>query len=185
MVFGFWRKSRTQQQRNQEVIERLHDMMVQAVRQPAFYQSMGVADHFEGRFDLQILHAFLLTRRLTHLPAPAADIAQDLTDLMFARLDAVLREMGVGDLAVPKRIKKMAEAYLGRRAVYEAALTGNDEHALSIALARNVLGREQSDDHSRALAAYVRAAVKALAAADLLAFESGQVILPSPQDFVV
>jgi|APCry1669190156_1035279.scaffolds.fasta_scaffold03963_4 cytochrome b pre-mRNA-processing protein 3 len=177
-MFGFWRKAR-----NRVVIERLHDDMVQAARQPAFYTSMGVADDFEGRFDLLVLHAALITHRLMALPSKGSDMAQDLTDLMFARFDVALREMGVGDLAVPKRIKKLAEAYLGRRKAYEEVFVGRDDEALAAVLARNVLGRADVDQCSRALARYTRQAQSMLDGAQLLVFEQGPLVFPDASAF--
>lgn len=178
MVFGFWRKKR-----NRLVIERLHEDMVRAARQPAFYTHLGVADNFEGRFDLIVLHAVLLTRRLMALPPKGPDMAQDLTDLMFARFDAALREMGVGDLAVPKRMKKLAEAYLGRRMAYDGALDQGDQQALTLALARNILGRSDVDGQSHTLTRYVLAAQNLLDGTSLVVCEQGPVVFPAADSF--
>ena len=102
-----------------------------------FYLEHGVADTFEGRFELLILHAGPVLKRLNEAEAPGPDLAQDLVDAIFRHLDAGLREMGVGDLAVPKRIKKLAEAFLGRSAAYDSAI-GEGQEAVEAALSRNV-----------------------------------------------
>lgn len=123
---------------NRRVVERLYAGIIAAVRQPVFYDTYGVADTFEGRFELLIFHAGLILGRLNTAEAPGPAVAQDLVDAIFRHLDAGLREMGVGDLAVPKRMKKLAEAFLGRSAAYDAALR-EGEQALAQALSRNML----------------------------------------------
>jgi len=133
MIFAMFRRSD-----NDKVIDRLHGDIVAAVRQPSLYADYGVEDTFEGRFELLTLFATLLVRRLASLPSPAPEAAQELTDRVFSELDAAMREMGVGDLAVPKRIKKFAAAFLGRRNAYDAALGADTHDQLEAALARNV-----------------------------------------------
>ena len=68
-----------------------------------------------------------MLRRLNRLPAPAADVAQDLVNSVFTQLDASLRELGVGDMGVPKRMKKLGAAFYGRAAGYDAALDAGDD----------------------------------------------------------
>ena len=147
-------------------IETLHMRINAASRQPALYTRLGVPDGVEGRFESLILHVILVLRRLNRLPAPAADVAQDLVNSVFLQLDASLRELGVGDFGVPKRMKKLGAAFYGRASNYDAALDAGDAAALRTALARNVLG---SDDPEAAsgLAGYVVLADRALAEADL------------------
>ncbi|HPG03959.1 MAG TPA: ubiquinol-cytochrome C chaperone family protein, partial [Rhodoblastus sp.] len=111
---------------------------------------------------------------------PAPQLAQDLSNEMFRALDRALREMGVGDLAVPKRIAKLAADYNGRRTAYEAAL-GEGEAALATALARNVYG--QADATLGApLARYMLKAEAALAHAPYAAFDQGPVPFPAPEE---
>ena len=98
----------------------------------------------------------LLLRRLKQLPPPGPEVAQDLADALFRHFDLGLREMGVSDIAVPRRMRDLAEAFLGRARAYNAALdeTGAaGQAALAAALSRNVLGG--AGDGAR-LAAFVR-----------------------------
>ena len=113
-----------------------------AARQPGLYLALGVPDSVEGRFETLCLHVILVLRCLRQLPAPAEDVAQDLVDSVFAQLDSSLRELGVGDLGVAKRMKKLAQAFYGRASVYEPALEQGDRDGLAQALGRNVLGGE-------------------------------------------
>jgi len=175
MIFAMFRRSG-----NERVIDRLHGDIVAAVRQPALYADYGVEDTFEGRFELLTLFATLLVRRLALLPSPAPEAAQELTDRIFSELDAAMREMGVGDLAVPKRIKKFASAFLGRRNAYDAALASASMEQLAAALARNVYGREAAEGAVRAarLARYALAVEAAFAAASLESFAKGSAPFP-------
>ena len=164
-----------------ETAERLYGEIMAAARRPAlFLPPYNVPDTLEGRFDALVLHAFLVVRRLAALPAPAPQLAQDLSDEMFRALDRALREMGVGDLAVPKRIAKLAADYNGRRTAYEAALGEGDE-ALAAALARNVYGRTDAAVGAP-LARYVKQVEAALAEAPFAAFERGPIPFPAPEE---
>lgn len=147
MFFSFGRKRALA---DQQLVDRLHADIVAAVRRPAFYLDYGVADTFQGRFELLTFHAGLILRRLNDAEAPGPALAQDLVDTIFRHLDSGLREMGVGDLAVPKRMKKLAEAFLGRSAAYDAALR-ESENALAEALSRNMF---DGGDGGKAMARY-------------------------------
>jgi cytochrome b pre-mRNA-processing protein 3 len=146
---GLWpfRRSRAQQD-----AERLLSAVIQVSRQPNFYGPDRVPDTLEGRFELMTLHAALALERLKAEPT-LAPLAQQFTDRLFRHFDAGLREAGVGDLAVPKRIRKMAGAFYGRVKAYGEALAMG-EAALADALARNV---GVNDAFATVLAAYARA----------------------------
>lgn len=116
----------------------LYGSAVAAARDPALYTRFGVPDTLDGRFDMIGLHAFLLIGRLTGEPAPGPALAQAIFDAMFSDMDINLREMGVGDLSVGKKVKAMWEAFHGRSAAYAAALRANDVAAMEAALQRNV-----------------------------------------------
>ncbi len=126
-------------QANQQVIDRLHDDIVAAARRPTFYVDYGIDDTFEGRFELMTVLSGLVLRRLNAAEEPGPAVAQDLVDTIFRRLDPGLRELGVGDLAVPKRMKSLAQAFTGRCAAYDAGLGAGPE-LLGAALGRNVYG---------------------------------------------
>jgi cytochrome b pre-mRNA-processing protein 3 len=161
---------------NRLVIDRLHGEIVAAARNPVLFTVFGIEDNFEGRFESVVLHAALVLRRLRALPAPAPDVAQDLADALFRHFEVALREIGVGDSSVPKKMKGLAEAFFGRGLAYDEALRGG--HAeLAEALKRNVhAGRKGGD----ALALYVAALDAALAGAPVEAFIAGPVPFPSP-----
>ena len=157
-VLGFFRKDP-----RREAIETLYGRIAAASREPGLYLDLGVPDTVEGRFEAVTLHVILVLRRLGGLPGPADEVAQDLVDCFFRHLDASLRELAVGDLAVPKRMNKLGEAFAGRSMAYRNALESGGD-ALPAALGRNVLG---SAEAAHGLAGYVRASVAALAAQSL------------------
>src|SRR3979490_1450818 len=102
-------------------IEAIYGMIVAQAREPLFYRAMGVPDTVNGRFDMVLLHLWMVLRRLRGGeggagPPPA------LFDHFGGDMDANLRELGVGDLTVPKRMQKFGEAFYGRAAAYDLAL---------------------------------------------------------------
>lgn len=130
----------------------LYGQAVAAARDPVFYTGFAVADTLDGRFDMICLHAALLTRRLAGQPA----LAQAVFDAMFHDMDGCLREAGVGDLGVPRRVKAMWEAFNGRARAYGQALDHGDAAALSDSLLRNLWrGRADARVQADILAGWV------------------------------
>ena len=179
MIFRLFRRSD-----NQAVIAGLYAGMVAAARQPALFTGLGMVDTFEGRFESVTLHAALVLRRLNALPLPGPEMAQDLIDAVFRHFDHTLREMGVGDTAVPKRMKRLVEAFLGRSGAYDEALRRGSD-ALADALARNVLAAADGTTPATlpALTRYVEAATVLLDEAPLQAFIEGRPPFPDPAQF--
>ena len=160
-----------------KVKDRAHSLyvaLVEQARQPAFYSRCGAPDTLDGRFELILLHAVLLLRRLRDEGETGVELGQTVFDVMIDDMDQSLREMGVGDLAVGRRVKAMAQAYFGRTASYEAALSADDDDAeLAAALARNLFGTVSAEAGDVAVMAdYMRRQAAQLAAqtgAELLA----------------
>lgn len=143
--------------------DQAHVLYVSAVRQArqeSFYATCGVPDTIDGRFDLIVLHVFLLLRGLKKGGEAGQKLGQAVLEVMFDDMDQNLREMGVGDLSVGKKVKAMARAFYGRAQAYGDALEpGAAANALEEALDRNIYGREApSPAQLQALAAYVRVA---------------------------
>lgn len=121
-----------------QAADSIYRAIVEQSRQPAFYIECGVPDTPDGRFDMITAHLVLVLRQLRRNHPEKKDLAQALFDLTFADFDQNLREMGVGDLAVGKRVKAMARAFYGRLAVYDSALSDSNDIALQLALRRNL-----------------------------------------------
>jgi cytochrome b pre-mRNA-processing protein 3 len=164
-------------------IHALYGAIVAQARSVTFYADYRVPDTVEGRFDLIVLHLVLLLHRLGRRAEAARGLGQELFDAFCRDLDANLREMGVGDLAVPKRMQAFAEAFYGRQAAYLAALDAVDQRVFEKALARNIFPAG-NDAGAAQLARYARAAVIRLDAQDDSALIGGEVVFPSPEAFV-
>jgi cytochrome b pre-mRNA-processing protein 3 len=166
-------------------IASLYGMIVAQARLPAFYASFGVPDTVQGRFDLIVLHLVLLLRRLGREDGPVSrqTIGQRLFDAFCRDLDENLREMGIGDLAVPKHMRRFGEAFYGRQAAYLAALQSADERDFENALARNILAGAVIGDRAACLARYAREVVSELDAQDEDALMGGMVAFPNPEAF--
>lgn len=141
-----------------EAVSRLYAAIVAQARQKAFYIRFGVPDTVDGRFELVVLHVFLMLRRLKAGGGGAGAFAQALIDRMFEDMDRNLREMGAADLGVARRIKAMVSAFYGRAAAYEAGLAG-DGDGLRGALRRNLYGTvEPAPEDLRRMALYLKTA---------------------------
>ncbi len=153
----------------------LYAAAVAAARDPWFYTALGVPDTLDGRFDLVGLHAALLIHRLQGDEAPGPELAQAVFDAMFSDMDHNLREIGVGDLSVGKRVKAMWEAFHGRARAYATALDADDQAALAAALARNVWRGAPGDEGAAStLAAYALRQFEALRRQHLGDFAAGR-----------
>jgi len=155
----------------------LYAAAVTQARQSVLYTALAVPDTLEGRFELVVLHVHLLCRRLGKLGPEGAGLAQALFDAMFRDMDRNLRELGVGDPSIPRRIKAMLEAYYGRIKAYEAALAAGGD-ALVNAIARNVYRAEAASPAARALADYAQHAAAAIEAAPAPELLAGRVEFP-------
>jgi cytochrome b pre-mRNA-processing protein 3 len=188
MIFKLFRQSTPPHS-----IRDLYGAIVAQARTPAFYSAYGVPDTVQGRFDLIVLHLVLVLARIgpqanaqgASAEGAARAIGQKLFDAFCRDLDDNLREMGVGDLTVPKKMRGFAEAFYGRQAAYLAALAATDRRELEIALARNIFGEATAGAGAVRLAAYVRAALAQFGEQDQGAFEAallrGQIAFPKPE----
>lgn len=159
----------------------LYGAIVAQSRRPEFYSQMGVDDTVDGRFEILVLHAGLVMRRLTPLGGRAARVSQALFDVMFQDLDHTLREMGVGDVTVPRRIKEMSEAFYGRSVAYDRALAEAGLEALAAALFRNVY-RGQAATAAGALARYAHGVSARLASQSADEICDGRVQFPELEE---
>lgn len=175
MIFSLFRKDP-----RRTAIAALYARIANASRVPGLYAALGIPDSLEGRFESLSLHMILALRALRELPPPADDVARDLTDAFFRDMDASLREMGVGDTVVPKRMKKVAAAFYGRAQAYDPALNAGRKAELAEALGRNALG---GDAPAVGLARYALAADKGLKAVTLETLLESGPAFPAPETF--
>jgi cytochrome b pre-mRNA-processing protein 3 len=166
----------------------LFDSAAAQARKPALYSDGGVPDTVEGRFECYALHIDLVLHRLKGQGPEAAEVGQALFDRFLDNLDEGLRDMGVGDLSVGKKMRKLGEALYGRMKGYDAAFdaivarAGSDFDAPSLAPLAALISRVlfDTDDAPEAgpLAAYAARCAQALAAQPLEAVLAAE--LPWP-----
>ncbi|MCJ7526659.1 MAG: ubiquinol-cytochrome C chaperone [Methyloceanibacter sp.] len=167
---------------------KLYGAIVAQARLPVFYQGFGVPDTLEGRFLMLSLHLFATLHRLkAEGPKPgepkpgepkALDLAQDLIDRFGADMETVLREIGVGDLSIPKKVRGLAASGASLLQSYEEALAEGDE-ALAAAIAHALqLEDGASGAAGRRLAHYLKGVVDLLQAQDFAALSAGEMRFP-------
>lgn len=153
---------------------KLYQACVTAARRPVFYTVYGVPDTVDGRFDLLLLHTTLVMLRLTDSAAK-----QRLFDLMFADMERSLREMGVGDMGIGKKMKPMLAGFYGRGEAYQAALALTGDEDLIAALTRNLYGkRKGAAEHAPPIARYMRDTVSSLTLQNESDLLTGDVFFP-------
>ncbi len=165
-------------------VEATYIALVDAARNPFFYTGLSVPDTLDGRFEMIVLHLFLLEHRLVmgaDADAESRAFAQALSEHFIADMDRSIREIGVADTGVHRRIGAMGKAYHGRLQAYTASLAEDD--ALRAALARNVYGTVAEGEvaHLRRLAEYTRAMVQALAETPMHEVVRGMYRWPAPE----
>ena len=146
-------------------------------RQVAFYASLGVPDTADKRFELLTLHVALIVLRLKGQGDAAAETAQEVFDTFVQALDDALRELGVGDLAVGKKMRKLGEAFYGRARAYEEAFAAlPDLTALQVLIDRTLL--DAPGPAAASIAAYAGQAFEGLTAQSLSDILEGRVEWP-------
>jgi cytochrome b pre-mRNA-processing protein 3 len=179
MIFGFLRKNNV----NQAIVERQYGILTTAARQKAFYISADVPDTVMGRFEMLTVALILYFRRTASAGEAVKGIAQEIVDAFFEDLDHSIRELGIGDQGVPKRMKKLASMFYGRLDSYGKALDAGDADELAAALKRN-FHPESSDEalSMRRLADYMLEADRVLRSVADEVLERGQAELLDMKD---
>lgn len=161
MILSLFRKKPAR-----EPVYAVYRSIVAQSRRPVFYAEWGVPDTVTGRFDMISLHLALLMRRLRGESEEMHAFSQALHDLFFQDMDRSLREMGAGDMAVPKKIQKMGSLFYGLLGNLSDALDRDDVPGIEVLLVRNV-----TETGAEPLAAY-------------LYQEAQQLAAQSPQDII-
>jgi cytochrome b pre-mRNA-processing protein 3 len=160
--------------------EALYAGLVDQARQPALYRDLGVADRIDSRFELYVLHLALLLNRLKGEGEAASETGQAVFDAFVGALDDSLRELGVGDLSVAKKMRKLGEAVYGRVVGYQTAVGENDSESLSGLIARAVYGEEALTARAEGLARYALSTSEALRGQRLEEILRGRMAWPEP-----
>jgi cytochrome b pre-mRNA-processing protein 3 len=162
-------------------IDALYGVIVAQARSPHFYRACAVPDTVNGRLEMLLLHVFLFFQRVRREADPIRLLGQQVFDRFCRDMDDNLREMGVGDLAVPKQMRQIGEAFYGRAKAYDGALAVPGDAALAKALLRNVYsGASGHAADARRLATYTAEAVRHLSRQEVAGLAEGQVSFPDP-----
>jgi cytochrome b pre-mRNA-processing protein 3 len=140
--------------------KRLYGAIVAAARHVQFYEQMSVPDTIDGRFEMIVLHLFLVLDRLKG--EGVEDLRQRLTDEFFTEMDRSLRELGVSDVSVGKKVRRIAESYYGRVTAYGKALSAGPK-ILEETISRNIYPDGAPESSTAAMANYFVNAEKLLA----------------------
>lgn len=185
-----WFHNRRSEARRAETI---YDAIVTAARRKAFYRGLGIPDSLSGRYEMLVLHLFLVIERLRTEGREGATLSRAVTERFVVDMDDCLREIGVGDLSVPKKVQSAAAGLFERVTAYRAGL-GEADPALAQALARFALSsgnvgsgedaasRPETGGAAEALAAYVRDSLDTLSRQPLAELLEGPTF-PPPETF--
>jgi cytochrome b pre-mRNA-processing protein 3 len=177
MLFGLFRR------RSRDAEHKAYYEIVAQARQPVFYTDFLVPDTIDGRFDLIVVHAVLYFRRMRSEGKEVSEFAQNVFDLFFNDMDASLREMGVSDTRVPKKVKVMGEAFYGRADAYIPSIDSGNSEELAEALGRNIYTDSPEPVAQLKLARYVQEAAKVLNEQGTEDLMTGKIIWPDPTTF--
>ena len=164
---------------HRQAATKLYGSVVAQARRPQFYTAGGVPDTMEGRFELLVLHLALLIDRLRDLDGSQDDLAQALTSRFVSDIDDNYREIGIGDTAVPRKVKKAAGVLYDRTLQYRALSEAGDRPALAAGFGEHVL-RGAPASGADYLVRYHDAARRALQGQTRDALRAGEVVYPEP-----
>jgi len=168
MILNLFRKNPSS-----DAVYAVYTAIVAQSRQPVFYADWGIPDTVTGRFDMISLHLSLLFRRLRVEKQAGHEFSQALFDLFFKDMDNSLREMGAGDMAVPKKVRKMSEIFYGLMTSLNEAMDRDDRPGVEAVLRRNVYTEAESA-HAPQLAAYLFIQYDKLASQSLADISGGR-----------
>jgi cytochrome b pre-mRNA-processing protein 3 len=170
-MFGrFFSKSRFGSSKR-DVPYEIYGNLVARARNPELYRDLGVPDTINGRFDMMVIHVFLLAHRLKDAGDACRELSQGIFDAFLLDMDRGMREEGVGDTSVPKKLKKMTQVYYGRLRAYEKPLEEGNNSALAEIINRNIFTDKHNNECANALANYMlrlHAHIEALTVEDIL-----------------
>lgn len=177
MIFGLFGK----RNHNRIIVERQYAALTAIARTPTFYERLDVPDTVMGRFEMLSVVMILFFRRTRSSQTSGQELAQEIVDAFFQDIDYSIRELGIGDNSVPKRMKKLAGMFYGRLESYSAAMDGNDRDGLAAALRRNIYPQQGKGAPSMdGLADWMMTAERRLADVSETEIATGSAMLPEP-----
>jgi cytochrome b pre-mRNA-processing protein 3 len=176
MIFGLFKKKK----QNRVIVERQYATLTSAARVPFFYSDLGVPDTVMGRYEMLSIVMILFFRRTAKSGTSGQELAQEIVDAFFQDLDHSIRELGIGDQGVPKRMKKLAGMFYGRLETYARALDAHRESELAESLARNIYPDAQARVDMTQLAVWMIEAERRLAEISEDEISRGGAVIAAP-----
>lgn len=176
MIFGLFRNRK----HNQAIMKRQYDLLTAISRDPVFFTDYDLPDTVMGRFEMVSIVMILFFRRTRASDTSGQELAQEIVDAFFQDLDHAIREIGIGDVAVPKRMKKFAGMFYGRLESYAKALDSRDEAGLADALRRNIHPDRADAPDMQRLAHYIIETEQTLSAEPEERIATGTLAFPAP-----
>ena len=141
-------------------VKKIYQSIIDNSRSKIFYIDLDIDDSFESRFDLVILHSFIIFQYFIEIDDKKNELSQSLFDFMFNDFENNLREMGFGDIAVNKRMKKFISAFYGRILSYSNSYAEYKENNsllnFSLAIKKNIYNNKNiSDEKVNLISNYV------------------------------
>ncbi|WP_176705677.1 ubiquinol-cytochrome C chaperone family protein [Rhizobium grahamii] len=174
MIFGLFSKKNS----NQAIVDRQYQALTSAARMPELYERLNVPDTVMGRFEMLSAVMILFFRRTRASGTSGQEIAQEIVDAFFQDIDYSIRELGIGDNSVPKRMKKLAGMFYGRLEAYAQAMDSRDAEGLATALGRNIHPKAKEAVDMRGLADWMFAAEDYLLSQSEDVIATGSATLP-------
>ncbi len=175
MIFGLFGKKNN----NQAIVDRQYATLTAAARMPGFYEHQNVPDTVMGRFEMLSAVMILFFRRTRASQTSGQELAQEIVDAFFEDIDYSIRELGIGDNTVPKRMKKLAGMFYGRLESYSKAMDEGDAEALATALGRNIHPKAAEAVDMSGLAGWMFEAESHLSAQSEDVIATGSATLPA------
>ncbi len=138
-----------------DVPHEIYGSLVSSARNPVLYRDLNVPDTMNGRFDMMVIHVFILAHRLKDADKKCQALSQAIFDAFLLDMDRGMREEGVGDISIPKKLKKMTQIYYGRLRAYEKPLEEGDRPALAEIINRNIFTDAHEDKSAALIANYM------------------------------
>jgi cytochrome b pre-mRNA-processing protein 3 len=146
-----------------EAAEKIYDAIVAQSRNPAFYLRCGVPDTLSGRFDMLVIHMFVVLQILKLVGREGQLLAQEIVEAFIREMDTMVRDLGVSDRNVPKEVRKIAQLFYGQLLAYSTALQRNDTKGLAGEVWKSFQSGEGAASASIAadsISTYMRQAIK-------------------------
>lgn len=167
---------------SEAILIRTYEAIVAAARQPAIFSQWNVPDTPLGRYESLSLHMILFLRRTKDAAGGLPALGQEVVEEFFKDVDHSLRELGIGDASVPKRMKKLARMFYGRAASYDGPIGMEDAKGLTDALTRNIFPDAKDWPQGIDFARHALAVAKSLDQQPDAAILAGDVLFPLPSD---